>query len=319
MSYGFAGHIGVAKEVTWGTAVAATDYIESFSESIASVIERFETRNIIGVFTQPDDIGGARRHQGDWVFHGHPVSMGYALDGVFGINSVSVVLSGFLHLNEFTPLQSDQNSLHPLPPYTMEIFRAGTVVTTSFQYAGCQFGGIAMNVVPNQDLRCTVNVIGKTRNMIAKSTPSFPGSPVHPFTFDTCSVQLDSAAITRVEALTITYQNNLEGILTLNAANEIQKVRRSTSPLITVGGTMDFESLADFNTFAAQTEQTLKVSFTKANSFALVIDMPRVVFTEYPVVIPGRERLTVDWSMKGFYNAGSANAMKVSLTSVNCF
>jgi hypothetical protein len=285
---------------------------------MATAIERFETRNIIGRYTQPDDVGGAERHVGDWVFHGHPVSIGYGLEGVLGVNSVSS-LGGGLFLNEFTPRQSDLSSLHPLTAYTMEVFRAGTVVSTSFQYAGCQFGGLTMNVVPNQDLRCTVNVVGGARNMIAKTTPSFPGSPVHPFTWDTCSIQLDGAAISRIEALTITYNNNIEGILTLNNDNEIAKVRRTTAPTLAISGTMDFESLDDFNTFAAQTEQTMKINFFKANSFSLLIDLPRVVFTEYPVAMPGRERLTVDWAMKGFYNAGSATAIKIDLTTTNTF
>ena len=32
--YGFGGHIGFAKETTWGTGVAATDYVEALNESL---------------------------------------------------------------------------------------------------------------------------------------------------------------------------------------------------------------------------------------------------------------------------------------------
>jgi len=319
MSYGFASHIGIAAEADWGTAVGATDYIEAFSESLARAIERFETRNIVGGYFEPDDSAGVRRFAGDLVFAGHPVSIGYVLNGVLGINSVDTVGADMFR-NRFTALQQDVSSLNPLPPYTLEMFRAGTLVNTSFQLAGVQFGGVQLNVAPNQDLRVTAATIGKTENNIAKTTPSFPGSPTEAFLFDTCSIQLPGgAAVNRIEALTINYTNNLEGIPTLNAANEIAKVRRTGPPMLGVSGTVDFVDRTDYDNFVSQAEQQMIVSFVKANSFALVLDMPRLVFTEFPINIAGRERLTVDFSMKGRYHTGSAAAIQVDLTTVNTF
>ena len=39
--YGMQGHIGIAEESVWGTAIAATDYFKALNESLETDIERF--------------------------------------------------------------------------------------------------------------------------------------------------------------------------------------------------------------------------------------------------------------------------------------
>lgn len=317
---GMLGHIGIAKETTWGTGVAAANFIEALSEGFVSDIERFETRNIIGGLYEPDDEAGIKRHEGELVFAVHPEIVGYVLNGVMGSNSVTVVLSGSLHTNEFFMADTIQNSLHPLPPYTFEVYRPGaTDVSTAFQFAGAQFTSAEFNISPNQDLRCTTNMIAKTRNMIAKTTPTFPSSPVGPFTWDVASLELGGAAVARVEALTINIDNQLEGVPTIIASDEIAKVRRTGSQMIRLSGTVEFEDFTDFDTFRNQTEQAVRATLTMTDSFQLVFDVPRAIFIEYPVQMGGRDRVTVDFEMMARYHTGSASALRVGLTTVNTF
>src|SRR3990167_1506062 len=161
--YGILGHVGIAKETTWGTAVAATDYFKALSEGLTAVPDRFQVQSIIGNLYEPDDVAGVLRIGGDLSAAAHPVSIGHFLNAAFGNNSGSVVLSGFLFKNEFTARTSDASSLHPLPAYTMEIFRD---ITSSQQYDGCQFANVQMAIQPNQELRVTAQVIGKgTQNI----------------------------------------------------------------------------------------------------------------------------------------------------------
>lgn len=318
MSYGFASHLGIGAESVWGTAVAADDYFEAFSETLALNIERFETRNIVGRFSEPDDSAGIQRSQGEIVLHGHPVSMGYFLKGAFGQSTVTS-LNANLQQSEFTPRQSDVSSLNPLPPWSLEIFRAGTLVDSAFQYAGVQFGSIQMAIAPNQDLRVTAGVIAKQVNDIAKTTPSFPGSPAEAFTFDTASVSLAGAGRVDFEALTISLDNQLEGIPALNQSANISKMRRTGPPLVAITGTTDFTDRNDYDRFVAQSEFALAVNFTKSSSFSLLIEIPRMVYTAYPIQIPGRDRLTVEFEGKGRFHVGSDTAIKATLTSIQSF
>ena len=183
---GMLGHVGIGKEATWGTAVAATDYIEAMSESLATEIERFDTRNIVGGIYEADDSAGVRRHAGDIVFAAHPANLGHFLLGALGVNSVTELVAGELFTNEFTQATTFTGSLNPLPSYTAEIFRPGGVdISSSFQYTGLQLNTLQIAVSPNQDVRITAGAIGKAQTFLTKTTPTFPNSPLQPFTFDT--------------------------------------------------------------------------------------------------------------------------------------
>ena len=308
----FLGHIGIGKETTWGNAVPATDYFEALSEGLTAVPDRFETRNIIGGMYEPDDEVGVLRIAGDIEFAAHPVGLGIVLNGVFGQNSGSVIQSGELFLNEFIVRPDNINSLHPLPSYTMEMFRD---IGSSQQYDGVQFTGLTMAVQPNQDLRCIASVVAKGTQNITKTVASFPGSPVGFFQFDTASISLGGVGVSIVEAITIGIDNQLEGQPAVNASTSIARVTRTGPPLVRVSGTIGLEDIVEYQKLINQTEQSLVINMTKANSFALIIDCPRIVYDAFPLGMPGRERQTIAFSAIARYHTGSASSIKVSLTT----
>lgn len=313
MGYGFAGHIGIAKESSWGSGVAATDYVEALSEDLSLSMERFSHKSIIGTLAEPDDTAGLRRVEGTLAFTAHPVSIGYFLKGALQTKSVSTVGSS-LWLNEFftTATGGDFSVDVPLQPYTFEIFRD---VTSSHRYTGCVVNALSMTFEPNNAVMCEATIIGRGTSVIAKTTPVFPGSSSKPFTFDTVSLGIAGAGTVLVETLTVEINNNLEGIGALNQSTDVAKVRRSDHQMVNLSGTMDFTTVAEYLNFVNQTEQRFTISVTKANSFQMVIDLPRVVYTAFPLGIPGKERVTVEFEGKAYYHTGSGTAIKVSLTT----
>lgn len=310
--YGMLGHVGIGKETTWGTAVTATDYFESLNEGITAVPDRFETRNIVGGMYEPDDEAGVLRIAGDVTLPGHPVPLGHLLYGALGNNSGSVVVSGFLFENKFNVKASDTSSLHPLPSYTFEVFRD---VGSAQQYDGVQFAALTMAVQPNQELRCTASIIGKGTQNIEATTPSFPGSPVGFFQFDTASISLNGTGVSIVEALSVAIDNQLEGIPALNASTEIARVKRTGPPTVRVSGTVVLEDIVEYQKLINQTEFPMVINMTKANSFTLMIEVPRLVYTGFPLGMAGRERQTVSFNATGRYHTGSAAAIEVTLTN----
>ena len=312
---GFGGYIGFAKESSGGTPVAATDFIEAFSESLTMNMDRFETANIVGgAFYEADDMAGIRRISGDIVFAAHPEELGFFLRGATGIQSNTEVLSGFLHTHEFTMRATDFDESFAQDPYTFEIFRD---VTSAHQYAGANMSGISFNAVPNQDLRVTASIMAKTFSVVARQTATFTNSPSDPLAFDTCSLQFGGAATDLVESLTVSIDSQLEGIASLNNSTLIRGIRRTGPQLIRVTGTIAFENLTEYANFVDQTEFAIAANFTRADSFSLLIELPRVVYTSFPVSIGGRERITVDFAGQGRYDTGSLNAIKFTLASVS--
>jgi hypothetical protein len=291
------------------------------NESIVTTIDRFETRNIISGLYEPDDVDGIRHHEGDIVFGAHPVTVGHWLKMACGVNSSTVVSAAALWSNRFYMVQTLASSLHPLPAYSIEVHRpSATTPSSSVRYSGVNVSKLAFNVKPNQDVECTASIIAKGQTLITKTSPTFVTSPTQMFTFDTCSIQLPSGtAVDRFEDLTIEIDNQLEGVATLNSSTDISRIRRTGAQMIRLSGTVEFDAYTDFLNFTTQAEQRMLVSFSRSTAFSLVFDFPRVVFTEMPVQIGGRDRLTVNFAALARYHTGSVNAMTANLTTTNTF
>ena len=316
MSYGFGGHIGMAKESGWGSGTPATDYVEALSENFTLSIERFQHKNIIASLGEPDDTAGLRRLEGSITFAAHPTPLGHFLKMALQTKSLTTVLSGSLYQNDFftTAGGADFSPEVPLQPYSFEIYRD---VTTSVRYAGCLVNGMTMTIEPNNAVMCEARMIGKLTETCSKTVPTFPGSPTKPFTFDTASLSIGGAATQLVETLTIEINNNLTGFGALNQSFNIAKVRRTDHQMVTLRGTADFASIDEYLQFVNQSERPLRLHFTKADSFALDISIPRMVYTAYPLGIPGKERLTVNFEGKGYVHQGSGHAIRIQLTTTS--
>ncbi|MCI0660999.1 MAG: phage tail tube protein, partial [Acidobacteria bacterium] len=223
---------------------------------------------------------------------------------------------GFLWNNAFTMATTDFDAEYANAPFTFEIFRD---VTSSQQYAGTNMNTLEMSVAPNQDLRCTIGMIGKTQNNIAKTIPTFVTSPAYPFAFDTCSLRIGGNATALVEGLTININNQLSGIPSLRNSRDIRMIRRTGPQLIRVSGNMAFEDITEYAKFLIETEQPFVLNFYRADSFNLRIDLPRVVYTTYPIGIAGRDRVLVNFDGIARYHPGSGHAIKMTLTTTRSF
>lgn len=309
---GHVGFFGLGKEAVWGTAVAATDYAELLSENLSTTIDRFGTRNIFAGYYEPDDYAGARRSAGGIVLAAHPLPLGHLLKAAFNSISQSVVLSGFLWTNNYSSVKSEFADGAPRQPYTLEINRD---VTSSHRYAGAILNKLTLALAPNQDLRATAEWLAKSRTLLSRSTPTFPGSPVDPFTFDTASVQLAGAATARMEAITLVVDNQLEGILALNNSNEIARIRATNPQMIRISGTLDFTDVAEQQDFINQTERVLKLNLTRAQSFNLLIDVPRFIYSAVEGQMSGRGRVTATFEGMARYLTSSLTAIGIALTT----
>lgn len=314
---GTVGFVGIGKESTWGTPVAATDYFEIMSENLTLGIDRFPTRNAFGGFYEPRDYAGVRRNTGDLVMFGHPVSVGHLLKACFNTISQTTVLSGFLWRSQFSTVKSEfvdgASAIIPSVPYTLEVHRD---VTSSQRYDGAVCSRLSFSLAPNQDLRVTAGWVAQGFSNIARSTPTFPGSSRDPFTFDTASVSIDGVANAYFEAFNLTINNNLNGIPALNNSNEIARIRRGGDQNVRVGGTLAFETITELQDFVNQTDRQLKLNLFRANSFNITFDLPSFNYTAFPLGIPGRDRLLVNFDGMGQYNVGSGLAIDIGLTTI---
>lgn len=308
--YAFNGYVGLAKEASGGVAVAATSFVQAVSEDLAATLDRFELANIVGRYSETDDAAGLVRVGGSIVIPGNPVDLGHFLLGAMGIQSNTVVASGFLSKHEFRPATSDWDAKFAERPFTYTIYRD---VTSAQRYLGCNVSQLQFSAAPNQDLRMTAQIVGKSTAEVAAVTPSYVGSPVAPFTFDTCSVSVGGVAVDFVEGLNLTYNNQLQGVPTLNASTAISRIRRGGQQMVRLSGSFAFERIDEYEDFLNQTERAVSINFFKSVSFAMLFEIPRFVYTAHPLGMSGRQRLTVAFEGTGRYHTGSTLAVKVSL------
>jgi hypothetical protein len=316
MAYGFSGHIGYAKETGWGsgTVVTSGDYIEALSEDLTLSIERFGYKAIIGSLSEPDDATGLFRVAGGIRLAANPMwLLPFLKSNLQSVVTTSGTGPLYSHAFQTTSGGGDFSSAVPNQPYSFEIFRD---IGTSMRYTGCLIDTLAFTFSADGPVMCEAGVLGKDAEAIAKTTPTFVTSPAKPFNFDTVSLSLGGAGTALIESLTVTINNNFEGLGALALSNRISKVRRSNHQMVEVRGTLDFTDNTEYQKFVDQTEQRIAINATRAASFAMLIDIPRLVYTAFPVGIPGRERITVDFTGKGFVHQGSGLALKLTLTSV---
>jgi hypothetical protein len=82
-AFGKLGHVGIAKEVEFGTAVAATDFLKFTSESLSLKIDELIDASQNGLQDEPDSLEGMGTIAGNTVHEAHPVGLGYLLRAWF--------------------------------------------------------------------------------------------------------------------------------------------------------------------------------------------------------------------------------------------
>lgn len=312
MAYGMAGYMGVAKETTWGTAVTANCFMELMSEGLTVAIDRYDTRNVFNGLAEPDDVTGLVRIEGETVHPGIPESIGLLLHAGMGtVATTSVTATYRTHV--FQTAASDVSSVTPLPPYTVEIFRD---VTSAQQYAGCVAGQLTFACQPNQDLRATVNWVGRTalnKARIAAASVLFPTSASQPFTWDSCSISVGGVGSDIIESFTLEINNNLEAVSALNASTAIARMQRTNAVQVMLSGQASFNDISQYQDFINQTERAFAINFFRAGSFSVLFSLPRCVYTTFPLSMSGRNRITVGFEAKARVPVGSTSAIAVTL------
>lgn len=324
MQIGLAGHIVLTAQNSGVTTANTTEIagavvgapIAALSENLTLTYDRFETVNIHGGLHEPDDEAGVKRIAGDIAAAAHPETVGFFLAGALQRSSTASMGTAFFR-NTFTTPTSDNYSDAAVQPYTAEIYRPNAGAgTTAFRYWGLSMTTLGISFAPNQDVRLSASFIGYAVDTITKTTPTFSNSPTGPYKFNTASIEIGGVGDSTIEALNVTVDNQLEGVATLRSSDRILRVVRRGPQQIRVSGTMQFADFTHYNRFLNQTEFQVKATVTKADSFQMILDLPRVVLNGAPVVMQGRERILVNWEGMARYHTGSGTTIEAQITSV---
>ena len=312
MGYGIGGYLSLSKQSAYGTATTSRVFIPFVSESLIENKNYIQIENMRSLYDAPNDVEGTNNVTGDIVFEPHPIYTGHFLRGCVGTPTSTLTTSSYVH--EFLPRQDDFSTDCALNPYTIEIFKS---VGSAYQITDAQIHTLAFEITAGAIIKCTASVHGRAYAKVAKVTPSYIAA--EPFNWVQTSVQIAGAANGELETATITIENPIEGVPTLNASLNEGKLLRSDFRTITVAGDQSFQTQAQEAKFRDGSLQPFKFSITgvqlggAGQNNQLVFDMPDVRYNTFEYPIAGAGRITASYEGKAQYDTTSSYAARITL------
>jgi len=314
MGYGVNGHVGFSAQQSFKTAVTSFDYVPFISETITTNVEELIQENMLARFDEPESKPGILWVGGDIAFEPHPTLLGHFLRGVTGQASSTAVDSVLSW--QFVPKQTDFSDNCALPPFTMEIFLD---VGSSYQFTDVLIHTLTIDINAGEITKCNASVIGRVSSLMAKNTPTFGAGD--PWTWDQASVSFGGSANELFETLSISIENPIEGVPTLDNTQLYNRFKRNGFRMSKMAGTMDFSDQTEFNLFRLNSHQAVVITLTDATAISsgrnnvVKLDMPKFRYVSYPIEASGPNRISVSFEGKAMYDTTSNYAILPTLTN----
>lgn len=315
MAYGQEGHLGMSFQNSLGTSnVDSMSYFEFISESLVETIEELQSESLSSRLEEPDDYEGIHTIAGDINLEVHPHSFGKILKAWSGQESVSYQNSCYSHL--FLPRTGDWDAEKAaLQPLSIEVYKDTGSAGLFFDMMS---NTLVFEIAQGALVKATAGMVGAQFSWLNKSTPSYdPGSF---WTWDTVSVSLAGNAVSDVSALTLTFNNNLEGKGYLDLKKYPSRILRTDFRTCEISGTMLLNGDTEARNHKNRTKQRLLITITDPTTVMLahnqlVIDIPKMLYTEFPDNIVGTGLIEVGFSAKAKYDSDSSYAMQFTLVN----
>ena len=299
---GASGLVGIAFEVTAGTYVAPTKYVPIRSESLKFNQEFFDRRDIRGV---ADIVGLVKSNgavDGDLEMFVLPDALPYFLHASRG----AVVKSG---AGPWTYVWTPGHGALPTTGRTLSItvVRAGIV----FGYTGCVVGASQYSLDTGV-LIVRHSIVG--RNESDQSVPSPTWATTVPFGMGMYTVELPlSTVVCDTDQFTLNIDDNAQPEFRLCGDTGAEFVRFGERN-VEANVQRDFVSKADYATFRALTQQSLRVKVSNGAQADVQFDIPAAVKDSYEVGLSGQGdlvRATVNY--RGIYDATATAGAKITV------
>ncbi len=314
MGYGMDGHLAIAAQNSFGTInVSSWDFVPILSETVTTAIEELKEEALQGRYDEGDSHEGLLTVAGDIVFEPHPIMLGHFLRGVTG--QASGVAAGDATEHEFIPTNSDFDiELCALPPFSMEIYRGSG---NAWQFQDMIINALAIEITGGAIVRATASVLCRVSSLAAAATPAFDTDA--PWTWDAASISIAGAANAELENITLTIDNQIEGVTLCNATKLHAKYKRTGFRSFGVSGNIDFSNQTEYGMFRASTQQRMVVHLkgeTDASSGypeSLTLDIPQLRYTSFPVNMGGPGRISVGFEGNPKWDTSSSYSIRPTL------
>lgn len=289
--------IGFGEEVTWGTAVTPTEFIEVISAALKSE-KGFEEAESVYSYDLVRDVPGKKSVAGPIATELHYAGFGVLLKHLMGNASVTTVpLTGAdAGAYEHTIIPTDD------PPVGLTIEQA--IEDKAHVMAGCRLNGVTITMEADQQLHAEFAALGRDEDSLASPTsPTLPAE--NPVLFDQLTFNVDASPvlITSSEA---SLANGLREDGRFVNSRYPRKFDREGRRDLTGSFTTDYDADIDpiYAAFRAETFPALEWVWDSgtlvvgggSENFELGIAVPKVrLLGETPEIAEGVVPITLGW------------------------
>lgn len=325
MSYGAQLKMGLARQTAGGTAVTLATSFHGFpllSEDVGLEKGELISQNLIGKFEQGAVYSGVAKVAGTIAFELTPRNMLAALASCVNWSPVGVN-SGSVATHTFLPNTQDFDGTYVKNPWT--VYKQFTDSTSAEQYYDCQMGQLELQVGQGQFLkgRLTVNAGVRAASGVGSANIVPLTSDVGQlFPWNVASLSYGGAAMGQASDLTITLNENLDALFTVNGTTAPFKYTRTGFREVTVRGTFYMNDRSILNNFATDTQQRMiltlintKTAIQSGYYNTLQIDVPQLKITQFKPGASGPGEISVSFQARGVVDPNSGYAIQYITTT----
>jgi hypothetical protein len=306
MSYGAQIKYGLARQAAGGTAVVAAGSFHGFaltSESVGLEKDELVSQNLVGRFEQGAVYSGIAKIAGTIEFELTPRNLHVALATAVNWSPASVTSAAIRTLT-FLPNTQDYDSTYVKAPWTL--YKQFTDAASAESFYDVQFGQLELTIGQGQFLKGKLTANGGARS------PNGVGSlSVIPdaadvgvlFPWNVTSISYGGAAMAQAADMTITINENVDALYTVNGTLSPFKYSRTGFREVTVNGNFYFNDRTMLNNFTAETQARLLVTIQNTRSAVqsgyyntLTIDVPQLKVTAFKPSVSGPGEVSVPFT-----------------------
>lgn len=321
---------GANVQLFLGRQVTATSYITDpgswhhlpfVSSDVGLEKQELQSQNNTGRFDQGASYDGVSNVAGTIEYEPLPKALGAVLTALIG--QPASVTSASLRTLSFLPRTADFNSTLCNDPFS--VFVKDPSATSGELYYDTQFSQGEFQFVQGQLLRARAVVA-----MGSRLSGGYGSSAYQPtldaaelsygFLWDVSSISVGGTGISNLSNITVSINENLEPLYTLNGTLRPYKATRSGFREVTVQGTMLFDSRSMYNDFVAGTQRRLLITATNSRVSiqsgyypTFTLDVPQMKITAAKPAYNGPGEVSVPFTARGLLDPSSNYSFKATL------
>lgn len=301
---GLRSYLGIGFQSAHGVAadVLSAHWLPFVTESLVEDVPRIDSGELRLALDEGYTHQGLRRTAGDIVMEPTPFTLavlGYAAMGAIETTSVSGS-----RLHTITGIATEFSQKFALPPFTVFMGRDCGSYTVTKDFSA---NNLSFTIANGELLKATLSVIGGALDSkgadYSSSVSYLDGNEKH-MPWNITSVSLGGSAAGDIINGTVSINNNLEAVGTIDGSNYAKRLKRSGRRQFRMDASVVHEDLSYYSRLRSEASQPLVINMhTSSNNF-VTFGHGAVAYEAAPMNISGPGPVTANVNLRGLTGFG---------------